>query len=123
MAKNKIFFLKCLKASAGNISLACEKAGISRMTYNRWYNGFKSFKESVDDINEALIDMAETSLLKNIKAGKTAETIFYLKTKGKHRGYVERVENVNKDVGKFDNLTDEELDAKIRRAKDLLNDE
>jgi hypothetical protein len=45
---------------------------------------------SVMDMEEALLDFAETMLYKAIKTGKTAELIFYLKTKGQKRGYIER---------------------------------
>jgi hypothetical protein len=37
-------------------------------------------------------DLAEMKLLSAIREGKTAELLFYLKTKGKKRGYVERQE-------------------------------
>jgi len=36
-------------------------------------------------------------LFENIRDGKTSETIFYLKTKGKNRGYVERQEITGAD--------------------------
>jgi len=117
MAKSKKYVLECFKNAAGNISLACEKAGISRMTFNRWYKANKKFKQDVDDVRESLIDLAESMLLKNIKDGKTAEIIFFLKTKGRERGYIERIETVNKEVSKFDELTDEELDAEIEKQE------
>ena len=39
------------------------------------------------------LDMAESQLHKQILGGNTSATIFYLKTKGKNRGYVERHEH------------------------------
>ena len=38
------------------------------------------------------IDLSEASLLRQIQNNNTSATIFYLKTKGKNRGYVERTE-------------------------------
>lgn len=117
-------FIEALTSSAGNISVACKKVGISRETYYKWYKNpkYKSFKKSVDEVNEGLVDLAETMLFKNIKDGKTAEIIFFLKTKGRERGYVERVEIDNLPKSDIDKLSDEELEAEIqkelkRRAK------
>ena len=52
----------------------------------------QSFATKVDEVKEGLLDFAEHQLLSNIKEGKTAEILFYLKTKGKKRGYIERQE-------------------------------
>ena len=38
------------------------------------------------------LDFAESQLHSQIKDGSTSATIFYLKTKGKKRGYVEKQE-------------------------------
>ena len=47
---------------------------------------------------------------KQINEGNTSATIFFLKTKGKKRGYVERqeFEVVENDID-FSNITDEDL--------------
>lgn len=92
--KDKMKLLESLKDSSGIITYACEKAGISRQTYYRWYREDPEFKARADDISELQIDVAEASLLKKIQKGDTAAIIFYLKTKGKDRGYSERREVV-----------------------------
>ena len=75
----------------GNVSKACKAANISRQTYYDWMKD-KEFAGKVDEVREGLLDFAEHQLLSNIKDGKTAEILFYLKTKGKARGYIERQE-------------------------------
>jgi hypothetical protein len=50
------------------------------------------FKRKVDDISNIALDFAESQLHKQIGDQNTSATIFYLKTKGKKRGYVERQE-------------------------------
>lgn len=90
-------FLEVLNQSAGFISAACEAANISRRTYYRWYDKDEKFRQSCKDVEESNIDYAESKLLQQIKDGNTTATIFFLKTKGKNRGYVERQEVTGKD--------------------------
>ena len=61
-------------------------------TYYNWYNSDNDFKKAVDDISEQTLDFVETQLHKKIKDGDTSSIIFYCKTKGKKRGYIERQE-------------------------------
>ena len=84
--------LEILEKSAGNVSVACKKIGIGRTTYYDWCEHSAHFKKAVDDIQESLIDLAETKLMQKINDGDTTSTIFFLKTKGKSRGYIERNE-------------------------------
>lgn len=79
--------------SMGNISATCRKVNISRETFYRYKREDPVFAERIHEINESNLDFAESVLLKNIREGKEASLIFYLKTQGKERGYVEKVEN------------------------------
>ena len=54
-------------------------------------NYFK-FKVEISNAREELLDFAESVLFKKVREGHTAELIFFLKTKGKSRGYIERQE-------------------------------
>ena len=84
--------INILKGKAGNVSLTCEELGISRQTFYRWKDESKEFKKAVKDVEEGLIDFVESKLMKNIKEGKETSMIFFLKTKGKDRGYIEKTE-------------------------------
>lgn len=95
--KDKEKLLDSLKECSGIVTFACEKVGLSRQTFYRWYREDAEFKERADAINELQIDIAEASLLKKIQKGDTTAIIFYLKTKGKSRGYTERKEIVAPD--------------------------
>lgn len=90
--KDKEKMLESLKECSGIVTFACEKVGLSRQTFYRWCRDDPEFKERVDAINELQIDVAEASILKKIQKGDTTAIIFYLKTKGKNRGYSERRE-------------------------------
>ena len=90
--QNKKNFLKAFEASAGNISHACKSANIDRQTYYNYINKFDSFKKACEDIKESNIDFAESVLMGEIRNKNMTATIFYLKTIGRNRGYVERQE-------------------------------
>jgi len=84
--------LKSLEQSLGIVTVACKKADVPRSTYYKWLKEDELFAIEVRDIENVALDFAESQLHKQIAADSTAATIFYLKTKGKKRGYVERQE-------------------------------
>ncbi|HSH67763.1 MAG TPA: hypothetical protein VLB84_18625 [Bacteroidia bacterium] len=82
--------LEALEQSLGVVTSAVKKAGIGRTTFYEYYNSDEEFRKKVDDIGNVSIDFAESQLFKQIKEGNVTAIIFYLKTKGKHRGYFEK---------------------------------
>jgi len=94
---HKKALLKALQKGLGVVTGACEKTGVGRTTYYEWYNNDKDFKSKVDDLQNVALDFAESQLHKQIAKQSTAATIFYLKTKGKKRGYIERQEITGAD--------------------------
>lgn len=89
--------LVAIEQSLGVVTTACKKVGISRTTFYKYYNEDAEFKKEVDDIENVALDYAESQLHKQISEGNTTATIFYLKTKGKKRGFVERQEITGAD--------------------------
>lgn len=81
-----------LKDAGGIVFAACESTGISRTTYYNWYRDDVEFREKVDEVVEAQVDFVESKLMEMIKGGDTTAAIFYLKTKGKKRGWSERIQ-------------------------------
>ena len=90
--KDKEVFIKSYKEHK-TISAACEAANISRRTFYDWKEQDEDFTQRIVEIDESRIDYVEGKLFENIDANKTNEILFYLKTKGKNRGYVERQEH------------------------------
>ena len=84
--------LDALEESLGVVTQACRAVGINRTSFYNYYNQDPKFRQAVDDIDNIALDFVETELHKQIRAGEVSSTIFYLKTKGKKRGYVERTE-------------------------------
>lgn len=89
--------LKSLEQSLGVVTVACKKADIPRSTYYKWLNNDEVFAKQVRDIENVALDFAESQLHTQIGDGNTSATIFYLKTKGKKRGYIERQEITGAD--------------------------
>ena len=86
---SKKALLAALEKSLGVVTTACKVVGVGRTTYYDWYKNDSDFKQAVDELKNVALDFAETQLHKQISENSTAATIFYLKTKGKDRGYVE----------------------------------
>jgi hypothetical protein len=84
--------LKALESSLGVVTVACKSADIPRSTYYKWLKEDETFAAEVKDIENIALDFGESQLHKQIGDGNTSATIFFLKTKGKRRGYVERSE-------------------------------
>lgn len=124
MDNNKKRFLEVLKHSRGIISSACESVDMSRQTYYNWLAADEEFKIAVDEVQESMIDFVESKLMEKINGisqvsftAKGEEVvyeqppsdtaiIFYLKTKGKKRGYVEKTElDVRGGIGLMDEPT------------------
>ena len=102
---HKKAMLKALEKSLGIVTNACNEVGIARWTHYRWMDEDPEYKQAVADLADVAIDFAESKLFEKI-TGVTVQTgeniyeqppsdtaiIFYLKTKGKRRGYVEKQE-------------------------------
>ena len=65
----------------------------------------------LDDVLDQNLDVAESKILKWVNEGNLKAVIFFLTTKGKHRGWVRRVENTGADGGpvKVENVGAREL--------------
>lgn len=84
--------LDALEKSLGVVTTAVKSVDVARSTFYKWLNEDEDFAKAVKDIENIALDFAESQLHKQIKEGAVAATIFYLKTKGKRRGYIEKSE-------------------------------
>lgn len=89
--------LKALEQSLGVVNMACKKANIPRSTFYKWLKEDEDFAKQVEDIDNIALDFVESQLHRQIADNSTTATIFYLKTKGKKRGYIERQEITGAD--------------------------
>jgi len=81
--------LAALEKSLGVVTTACRAAGVNRDTHYRWLKEDPEYAEQVASLADMALDFGESQLHKLMRDGNPAAVIFFLKTKGKSRGYVE----------------------------------
>lgn len=129
--------IEALTKTRGIVSTACAMVGISRTTHYEYYKTDPEFAKEVDDLSNVALDFAESKLMEKmdgIQMGKDTDDgmivysippsdtalIFYLKTKGKKRGYIEKQiieQTVNDKVALLKELPDKE---RAERIKELI---
>lgn len=104
---------EALRNSGGIYTGAAQQLNCVTSTIANYVNRSPKLQALVAEIEEQHLDLAETKLIRAILDGNLTGIIFYLKTKGKLRGYTERAEitgpngvPLTQDVTK---LSDEDL--------------
>ena len=106
-----------LQTSAAKWLLKYKNAKIDRSTISKRIKNSKELQDVADEIDSKTLDFAEGALLEHIQNKNLKAIIFYLKCKGKERGYVERQEisaEVSAEVKKtnpFEGMTLDEIKA------------
>ena len=85
-------WVQAMEKNLGIVTQTAKAVGIHRSTYYEWRKQDPEFAERCDEVQNIALDFVEGKLLKRIQDEDTASILFYLKTTGKHRGYVERTE-------------------------------
>ena len=115
------YFLEALEINLGIVTQTCRVTGVPKSTFYFWYRSNPEFKAGVKEVNEVVLDYAESSLYKLVQEGNIAAVIFTLKTKGKHRGYIESI-NIKHGVDRGANAEMDEIFESmtpLQRAKIL----
>lgn len=103
-----------LEENKGNVAAVARRLGVTRAAiYNR-INESATLQQVLADARESMLDNAESVLYKKVLEGSTPELIFFLKTQGRNRGYVERQELTGANGGPIEHkqvneLSDEQL--------------
>ena len=88
---------KAIKDKRGNLAAVGRHFGVSRQYISKRVKDSAKLKKAWDEARETMLDNAETELYEQALDGNTSALIFYMKTQGKRRGYVERQEFTGKD--------------------------
>jgi hypothetical protein len=89
---NKQIVKAAIPDSMGIVSLIARRCGVSRVNLWKWLKKNQDIQALIDAETEVFIDFAESKLVENVRAGDTTSIIYALKSKGKHRGWGERLE-------------------------------
>jgi len=81
---------EAMRSQLGIVTTAAEQTGISRTIHYEWLKKDPNYKQWIEEIDDITLDFAENALLKQMKNGNTQAIMFYLKTKGKKRDFVEQ---------------------------------
>lgn len=87
----------------GNLAAVAKKFKVSRSVLFAYIERHPELKQTINDVLEAQVDMAESSLYRAVLNGEAWAVQFFLKTRGKRRGYIERSDslNISVDLGKL----------------------
>lgn len=126
--KRKEAVLKALEEHLGVVTDACQACDVARSTFYLWTKEDPDFKKVVEEMEDSVLDFVESNLFKKIKLGDTTAIIFFLKTKGKKRGYIEKVVhdhsveflNGTMDIP-LDGLDEDDLDHLMAIATKQIN--
>ena len=86
-------FLEAIEGSGGIKMLIASRMKCSRVTVDKYIHEYPEVAEAYSSEVESLNDMVESKLISKIQEENSLPAmIFYLKCKGKNRGWVERQE-------------------------------
>jgi hypothetical protein len=91
---------KAIVKAFGNLSAASKSLGVDRHTIYKWIEE-DGLEQAVIEGRNSRLDFVEGKLDQKIDSGDTTAIIFFLKTQGKSRGYVERQELTGADGKKL----------------------
>jgi len=105
---------EALRAFHGLYTLAAAAVGCSPRTITRRVEASETLRRTLAEIVESRLDVAEDRLMVAVGRGESWAVCFYLKCKGKQRGYIERQEvAVSIPPVSAENITDAELEKII----------
>jgi poly-gamma-glutamate capsule biosynthesis protein CapA/YwtB (metallophosphatase superfamily) len=117
----KSAMLEALRNSLGIVTTACKSVGIDRGTHYDWLKNDSDYKAKVEALDDVVLDFAESQLHKRINEGSDTATIFFLKTKGKKRGYIEKQEITNTNLNvEVQEVTEEMQNELLNTLKRMI---
>lgn len=105
--------LKAINGSGGIVSTIAKKLGCSWSTAQKYVTLWEETRKAYKDEGELVLDLAEGTLITAIQGGDVQSAKWMLSTKGKMRGYNEKIEMEHSGGIDVVSLTPEERDVRI----------
>ena len=86
-----------LEKTFGIVSEACVITDMSRKTHYAWLKKDEKYRKSVEEVENLCLDAAESKLLELVRKSYPPAIFFYLKLKGRKRGYGDNPEPESTD--------------------------
>lgn len=87
-----------VREGRGLMTLAAKRLGCHAHTIRNYRRRYATVAAAMDEALEAQLDLAEAKLYQLIGEGDLGAIRYFLSTRGKHRGYVERQEHRHADA-------------------------
>lgn len=109
-------FPEVLRRNFGIKTKACEELGIHISFVTNWIDNDENFAAACKEALEYAHDFVENQLFTLIRNGDVASTIFYCKTRLRHRGYTEK--QVEQEIKVINNINNNHVTEKEREILD-----
>lgn len=114
--------IEALKATKGMVYLAAERLGCEAQTVYNYRDRYPAVRAAMELEDGKIDDIAEMKLYQALLAGESWAVQFRLRTKAKHRGYIEKsvteVTGTNGGPVEVATLTNEERIARLAELFD-----
>jgi hypothetical protein len=97
----------------GNVAAIARALHVQRNTIYDHIAKSPKLAKMLEDSRQTMLDNVESSLYREVLGGNVTAMIFWLKTQGKRRGWVERTEVTGADGGPIEYVNESELDREI----------
>ena len=113
--------VKALEKRLGIVTQAAKDVGIARSTHYDWMESDPEYKKAVDALEDVVLDFGEQCLFEQMRDGTPASTIFFMKYKGRKRGYETRTVLTGPDGGPIEVATVDPTKLSTAAIKEILN--
>ena len=85
--------IEAIQKAEGNLSAAARMLKTTRRTVHRYVSDYEDVRAAYEEANDTVLDVVENKLIEQAKLGLPEQVRFFLRTKGRSRGYGDRLDS------------------------------